>query len=107
MANISLQHVKSHTYVYVSTSYRNEMKKPVNSKIKIGKIDQKTKELLISAKNSSKYANLLAGKMPIWEAQGIISDTRSRLQEAVKKNFPNDWSKILTVVYQVLFPGNM
>ena len=48
MASISLQNIKPYTYVYVSESYRDELKRPRNQKIKIGKIDHITKELIIS-----------------------------------------------------------
>jgi len=101
MANISLQNVKPYTYVYVSKSYRDEMKKPTNQKIKIGKIDHNTKELIIYSEHRATYEKLLATRIPEWEASGLISNTKARLEEELKKNFPDNWQRILAVIRQV------
>ena len=42
MTCITRQHVGKYTYLYESTSYVDELKRPRNTKIKIGKIDIKT-----------------------------------------------------------------
>ena len=102
MANISLQNIDSYTYVYVSKSYRDELKRPRNEKIKIGKIDHKSKELVISPEHRAAYGNLLEAKIPEWEKRGLIVNAKAKLEASLKKNFPDNWQRILAVIRQVL-----
>ena len=44
MTCITKQHVGKYTYLYESTSYRNEQGQPRNKKVRIGKLDPKTGE---------------------------------------------------------------
>ena len=44
MTCITKQHVGKHTYLYESTSYRDELGRPRNKKVRIGKLDLETGE---------------------------------------------------------------
>ena len=44
MTCITRQHVGKHTYLYESTSYRDELGRPRNKKVRIGKLDLETGE---------------------------------------------------------------
>ena len=44
MASITKQRIGKYTYLYESTSFRDEQGRPRNKKVKIGKIDQDTGE---------------------------------------------------------------
>ena len=48
LASITKQRIGKYTYLYESTSYRNEQGKPRNKKAKIGKIDPITNEIIFT-----------------------------------------------------------
>ncbi len=57
MTCITKQHVGKHTYLYESTSYRDELGRPRNRKVRIGKLDLETGEPIYDSEYLARKGN--------------------------------------------------
>jgi transposase len=91
MSSITRQHVGKYTYLYESTSYRDEEKGPRNKKVAIGKIDPKTGITIYKQDYIDKMA---AAGMPV----SSIQLTENNLTEQINKENANDLLKTIVEV---------
>ena len=126
MTCITRQHVGKHTYLYESTSYRDELGRPRNKKVRIGKLDLETGEPIydpeyLARKDSAGNTDFIGpkdesscGKLSGQQKELIheaLDSTKSygvyhlfnelskevNLIETIKKSFPSLYKEIFTL----------
>ncbi|MBO4296358.1 MAG: IS1634 family transposase [Desulfovibrio sp.] len=126
MTCITRQHVGKHTYLYESTSYRDELGRPRNKKVRIGKLDLETGEPIydpeyLARKDSAGNTDFTSqkdesncGKLSGQQKELIheaLDSTKSygvyylfnelskevNLIETIKKSFPSLYKEIFTL----------
>ena len=112
MASITKQRIGKHTYLYESTSFRDEQRRPRNKKVKIGKIDPATGETVYTPEYAQKIGMGQTEKPPVFgnikEALDHVKDygvfwfllqtaKNSGLLNIIKTVFPLKWKEIFTL----------
>ncbi len=118
MSSITKQHIGKYTYLYESTSYRDDQGRPRNKKVKIGKIDPYSGETIYTSEYIKKAGLTPPSKDVKNQKDSLVEDAKeildsvkdygvywflvkiaekTGLYDILQSSFPSIWKEIFTL----------